>query len=72
MVLLCKNIVQTVTTNGPYTTSDTRRVSLVTNLVISDERGKNREVFTTNNFYFNTLLILPGLNSNASFRRYLA
>ena len=28
-------------------TSDTRRVNLVTNPVISHERGKDREVFTT-------------------------
>ena len=32
-------------------TSDTRRVNLVTNPVINHERGKNREVFTTNGAY---------------------
>ena len=32
-------------------TSDTRRVNLVTNPVISHERGNDREVFTTNGTY---------------------
>jgi hypothetical protein len=32
-------------------TSDTHRVNLVTNLVISHERGKDREVFTTSGTY---------------------
>ena len=32
-------------------TSDTRRVNLVTNLVISHGRGKDREVFTTSGTY---------------------
>ena len=32
-------------------TSDTRRVNLVTNPVISHERGKDREVFTTSGTY---------------------
>ena len=32
-------------------TSDTRHVNLVTNLVISHERGKDREVFTTSGTY---------------------
>jgi len=32
-------------------TSDTRRVNLVTNLVISHERGKDREVLTTSGTY---------------------
>ena len=32
-------------------TSDTRRVNLVTNTVISNERGKDREVFTTSGTY---------------------
>ena len=32
-------------------TSDTRRVNLVTNPVISHERGKNREVLTTSGTY---------------------
>ena len=32
-------------------TSGTRRVNLVTNPVITHERGKNREVFTTNGTY---------------------
>ena len=32
-------------------TSDTRRVNLVTNPVISHERGKTREVFTTSGKY---------------------
>jgi hypothetical protein len=32
-------------------TSDTRRVDLVTNSVISHERGKNREVLATNGTY---------------------
>ena len=32
-------------------TSGTRRVNLVTNLVISHERGKDREVFTTSGTY---------------------
>ena len=32
-------------------TSDTRRVNLVTNPVISHERGKEREVFTTSGTY---------------------
>ena len=32
-------------------TSDTRRVNLVTNQVISHERGKDREVFTTSGTY---------------------
>jgi len=32
-------------------TSDTRRVNLVTNAVISHERGKDREVFTTSGTY---------------------
>jgi hypothetical protein len=32
-------------------TRDTRRVHLVTNQVISHERGKDREVFTTNGTY---------------------
>jgi len=32
-------------------TSDTRRVNLVTNPVISNERGKDREVFTTSGTY---------------------
>ena len=31
--------------------SDTRRVNLVTNPVISHERGKDREVFTTSGTY---------------------
>jgi hypothetical protein len=30
-----------------FSTSDTRRVNLVTNPVLSNERGKDREVFTT-------------------------
>jgi hypothetical protein len=32
-------------------TSGTRRVNLVTNMVISHERGKDREVFTTSGTY---------------------
>jgi hypothetical protein len=32
-------------------TSDTHRVNLVTDLVISNERGKDREVFTTSGTY---------------------
>jgi hypothetical protein len=32
-------------------TSDTRRVNLITNPVISHERGKDREVFTTSETY---------------------
>ena len=32
-------------------TSDNRRVNLATNPVISHERGKDREVFTTNGTY---------------------
>ena len=32
-------------------TSDTRRVNLVTNLAISHKRGKDREVFTTSGTY---------------------
>ena len=32
-------------------TSDTRRVNLATNPVISHERGKDREVFTTSGTY---------------------
>jgi hypothetical protein len=32
-------------------TSDTRRVNIVTNSVISHERGKDREVFTTSGTY---------------------
>jgi hypothetical protein len=34
-----------------YSTSDTRRVNLVTNPVISHEREKNREVLTTSRTY---------------------
>jgi hypothetical protein len=34
-----------------YSTSDTRRVNLVTNPVISHERGKDREVLTTSGTY---------------------
>ena len=34
--------------SGPCSTSETRRVNLVTNRVISHERGKDREVFAGN------------------------
>jgi hypothetical protein len=34
-----------------YSTSDTRRINLVTNPVISHESGKDREVFTTSGTY---------------------
>jgi hypothetical protein len=34
--------------NSSCPTSDTRRVNLVTNPVLSHERGKDREMFTTN------------------------
>jgi hypothetical protein len=37
--------------NSSCSTSDTRRVNLVTNPVISHERGKDREVFTTSGTY---------------------
>jgi hypothetical protein len=37
--------------NSSSTTSDTRRVNLVANPVISHESGKNREVFTTSGTY---------------------
>jgi hypothetical protein len=37
--------------NSSCSNSDTRRVNLVTNPVISHERGKNREVFTTSGTY---------------------
>ena len=46
-------------------TSDTRRVNLVTNPVISHERGKNQEVFTTNGTYpwlFVTQIFYNGSN----------
>ena len=36
---------------SPCSTIDTRRVNIVTNLVISHERGKDREVFTTSGAY---------------------
>ena len=37
--------------SSPCSTSDTRRVNLVTNPVISREWGKDREVFTTSGTY---------------------
>jgi hypothetical protein len=37
--------------NSSCSTSDTHRVNLVTDLVISNERGKDREVFTTSGTY---------------------
>ena len=37
--------------NSSCSTSDTRRVNLVTNPVISNERGKDREVLTTSGTY---------------------
>ena len=37
--------------SSSYSTSGTRRVNLVTNPVISHERGKDREVFETNRTY---------------------
>jgi hypothetical protein len=37
--------------NSSCSTSDTRRVSLVTNPVISHERGKDQDVFTTRGTY---------------------
>jgi hypothetical protein len=37
--------------SSSFSTSGTRRVNLVTNLVINHERGKDREVFTTSGTY---------------------
>jgi hypothetical protein len=37
--------------SSPCSTSDTRRVNLVTNPVISHERGKDQEMFTTSGTY---------------------
>ena len=37
--------------NSSYSTSGTRRVTLVTNSVTSHERGKDREMFTTSGTY---------------------
>ena len=37
--------------SGSCSTSDTRRFNLVTNPVISHERGKDREVLTTSGTY---------------------
>jgi hypothetical protein len=37
--------------SSSYSTSDTRRVNLVTNPVISHERVNDREVFTTSGTY---------------------
>jgi hypothetical protein len=37
--------------NSSCSTSDTRRVNLVTNPVISHERGKDREALTTSGTY---------------------
>ena len=42
-------------------TSDSRRVNLVTNPVISHERGKNREVFTTSGTYLWSFVYLSEL-----------
>jgi hypothetical protein len=42
-------------------TSDTRRVNLVTNPVISRERGKAREVFTTSGTYPWSELVESGI-----------
>jgi len=53
-------------------TSDTRRVNLVTNPVISHERGKDREVFTTSGTYpwsFLTLIFHNGQPSHGGDRK---
>ena len=42
-------------------TSDTRRVNLVTNPVISHERGKNREVLMTRLVFFLLLFLFSSL-----------
>jgi hypothetical protein len=56
--------------------SDTRRVNLVTNLVISHELGKDREMFTTSGTYtwsfvtqiFQPFLIILMISSNSSYK----
>ena len=53
-------------------TSDTRRVNLVTNPVISHERGKDRELLTTSGTYpwsFVTQIFHSGQPSHGSDRK---
>jgi len=53
-------------------TSDTRRVNLVTNPVISHDRGKDREVFTINGTYpwsFVTQIFHHGQQSHGGHRK---
>jgi hypothetical protein len=53
-------------------TSDTCRVNLVTNQVISHERGKNRQMFTTSGTYpwsFVTQIFHSGLPSHVGDRK---
>jgi hypothetical protein len=53
--------------NNACSSSDTRRVNLVTNPVISNEWGKTREVFTTDETYprsFVTLKTFEVITSN--------
>jgi hypothetical protein len=52
-------------------TSGSRRVNLATNPVISRERGKDREVFTTSGTYpwsFVRIVIFCGINQQMNYR----
>ena len=51
-------------------TSDTRRVNLVTNPVISYERGNNREVFTRSGTYIYISVVICGQSRKSKERKY--
>ena len=70
--LSIKELKKTISLNGWI--SKTRDLGSLIFIDLKDRYGTTQIVFNqeTNKKIFNTLLILPGLNSNASFRRYLA